>query len=99
MYKIPPLLQEHLFNVPGWSYLDHGDEVLCVNEIKLGLLGKSCLCPGFSTMMANLIRMSSHQHDHFDVSILCLDCFFSVAISCTFIIFIFMIFFTLISLG
>lgn len=53
--------EEHLFNVPDWSHKLHGDEVICINELKLGLLGKSCLCPGFSTLVANLIMMSSFQ--------------------------------------
>jgi len=51
--------EEHLFNVPDWNHQLYGDEVICINEQKLGLLGKSCLCPGFSTMIANLIMMSS----------------------------------------
>lgn len=57
--------EEHLFNVPDWNKV-HGDEVICINELKLGLLGKSCLCPGFSTMVANLIMMSSFQPGNYN---------------------------------
>lgn len=48
-------------------------QVICINELKLGLLGKSCLCPGFSTMVANLIMMSSFQPGNYNVSYLCLE--------------------------
>ncbi|EKX33910.1 hypothetical protein GUITHDRAFT_119893 [Guillardia theta CCMP2712] len=37
------------------------DQVLCTDEIKLNLLGKSCICPGFSTMISNLIRSSNAE--------------------------------------
>lgn len=57
--------EEHLFNVPDWSHKCYGDEVICINELKLGLLGKSCLCPGFSTMIANLIMMSSFSPNNY----------------------------------
>ena len=55
--------------MPDWNKV-HGDEVICINELKLGLLGKSCLCPGFSTMVANLIMMSSFQPGNYNVSTL-----------------------------
>ncbi|XP_063691794.1 calcium-activated potassium channel subunit alpha-1-like isoform X7 [Bolinopsis microptera] len=57
--------EEHLFNVPDWNHQLYGDEVICINELKLGLLGKSCLCPGFSTMIANLIMMSSFHPSNY----------------------------------
>jgi hypothetical protein len=31
------------------------DQVICVEEIKLQLLGKSCLCPGINTIISSLI--------------------------------------------
>ena len=31
------------------------DQVICVEEIKLQLLGKSCLCPGITTIISSLI--------------------------------------------
>lgn len=31
------------------------DQVICLEEIKLWLLGKSCLCPGINTIIASLI--------------------------------------------
>ena len=34
------------------------DIAVCLNELKLGLLAQSCLCPGFSTLIANLFYTS-----------------------------------------
>ena len=34
-------------------------QVICLDEIKMNLLGKSCLCPGFSTMICNLMISAS----------------------------------------
>lgn len=34
------------------------DTVICLNELKLGLLAQSCLCPGFSTLISNLFYTS-----------------------------------------
>ena len=36
-----------------WNY------VVCIDELKMNILAKSCLCPGFSTLIANLITSSS----------------------------------------
>ena len=27
------------------------EQVVCVHELKMGLMARSCLCPGFSTLM------------------------------------------------
>lgn len=35
--------------------LNSKDQVICVEEIKLQLLGKSCLCPGINTIVSSLI--------------------------------------------
>ena len=43
-------------NIEGW--VDGRDTALCLNELKLGLLAQSCLCPGFSTLIANLFYTS-----------------------------------------
>jgi hypothetical protein len=37
-------------SIPGWSAKD-GDEIICIAELKLGLIGMSCIVPGFSTMV------------------------------------------------
>jgi hypothetical protein len=37
-------------SIPGWSSKD-GDEIICIAELKLGLIGMSCVVPGFSTMV------------------------------------------------
>ena len=43
-------------NIDGW--FDGRDIAVCLNELKLGLLAQSCLCPGFSTLIANLFYTS-----------------------------------------
>ena len=37
------------------------DQVICVEEIKLQLLGKSCLCPGINTIISTLITSDKPQ--------------------------------------
>ena len=37
----------------------HALQVICLDEIKMNLLGKSCICPGFSTMICNLMISAS----------------------------------------
>jgi len=36
-------------------------QIVCIDEIKQGLLAKSCLCPGFSTLVSNLITSSNFE--------------------------------------
>ena len=43
-------------NIEGWT--PGLDNAVCLNELKLGLLAQSCLCPGFSTLIANLFYTS-----------------------------------------
>ena len=43
-------------NIEGWK-IGH-DIALCLNELKLGLLAQSCICPGISTLIANLFYTS-----------------------------------------
>jgi potassium large conductance calcium-activated channel subfamily M alpha protein 1 len=43
-------------------------QIICVEEIKLQLLGKSCLCPGITTIIASLItskKPSEYENEHF----------------------------------
>ncbi|CAF0908028.1 unnamed protein product [Adineta steineri] len=47
-------------SIPGWSSKD-GDEIICIAELKLGLIGMSCAVPGFCTMMTNIFRMSAYK--------------------------------------
>lgn len=60
---IVQLMQYHnkiyLLNIPTWGC--HGDDVVCLAELKLGCIAQSCLAPGFSTMMANLFAMRSFK--------------------------------------
>ncbi len=48
--------KKQVYNIDGWNRLQ--DVALCLNEMKLGLLAQSCLCPGFSTVIANLFYTS-----------------------------------------
>ena len=57
--KIPVIIQvlrsiskEQISNIPGW--VDYRDSTVCLSELKLGLLAQSCMCPGLSTLIANL---------------------------------------------
>jgi hypothetical protein len=38
---------------------DKSDDVICVNEFKLSMIAQSCMCPGFSTLIANIIGIRS----------------------------------------
>ena len=48
-------------SIPGWSAKD-GDEIICIAELKLGLIGMSCVIPGFSTMVIILIIDQQELH-------------------------------------
>ena len=61
--KIPVITQlllnlskQQVRNIEGWN--PGRDIAVCLNELKLGLLAQSCLCPGFSTLIANLFYTS-----------------------------------------
>lgn len=43
------------------SRLAQSDQVICIEELKLSLLGKSCLCPGLITLITNLINTSEDE--------------------------------------
>ncbi|RLN98251.1 hypothetical protein BBJ28_00000030 [Nothophytophthora sp. Chile5] len=38
------------------------DQLLCLDQIKISLLAKSCLCPGLVTLVCNLFRSSALAH-------------------------------------
>nr|VZI09678.1 unnamed protein product [Spirometra erinaceieuropaei] len=53
-----------LNNFPRWTCLNK-DMVICMDELKLGLLAYNCLAPGFSTLFLNLLnghRMKQPPH-------------------------------------
>ena len=61
--KIPVIIQlllstskNQVSNIEGWNL--GKDIAVCLNELKLGLLAQSCVCPGFSTLIANLFYTS-----------------------------------------
>ena len=47
------------------SYIPHtsSDVVICLTELKLGLLAQSCLCPGLSTLVGNFFYVSEELKD------------------------------------
>ena len=47
------------------KYIPHtaSDTVICLMELKLGLLAQSCLCPGLSTLVSNLFYASEALKD------------------------------------
>ena len=61
--EIPVIIQlllstnkRQVHNIEGWKI--GRDIALCLNELKLGLLAQSCICPGISTLVANLFYTS-----------------------------------------
>ena len=38
------------------------DNIICIDEIKLSLLAKSCLCPGIIALVSNLIMTSNLEN-------------------------------------
>ncbi len=62
--RVPVIVQfvssfgkKQVLNIEGWS--SGRDIAVCLNELKLALLAQSCLCPGFSTLIANLFYTAS----------------------------------------
>ena len=51
-----------MFLLPGWDWR-RDDQAVCLNELKLGFIAQSCLAPGFSTLVSNLVIISSHKED------------------------------------
>ncbi|XP_055332968.1 calcium-activated potassium channel slowpoke-like [Paramacrobiotus metropolitanus] len=49
-----------LLNIPGFA-LKRGDTIVCFQEIEYGLIAQSCIAPGASTLLANLIQSPSRN--------------------------------------
>ncbi|GAA51697.1 calcium-activated potassium channel subunit alpha-1 [Clonorchis sinensis] len=49
-----------LNNYPRWTYLVN-DMVVCMEELKLGLLAYNCLAPGFATLILNLLNIHGNR--------------------------------------
>ena len=47
-----------LLNIPGWDWR-RDDQAVCLNELKLGFIAQSCFAPGFSTLVSNLVLIST----------------------------------------
>ncbi len=56
MCIVPTNQPHHTTTGSSSSSLNH---IVCVEELKMNLLAKSCLCPGISTMLCNLITTIS----------------------------------------
>jgi hypothetical protein len=48
-----------VISIPGWSV--DNDEIICIPELKLGLIGMSCVVPGFATMVSIKISLNIHS--------------------------------------
>ena len=49
--------KEQVTDIEGWN---HGRDIaICLSEFQLGILGQSCSCPGFSTVISNLFYPSN----------------------------------------
>ena len=59
------LMQYHnkgmLLNIPGWDWR-RDDQAVCLNELKLGFIAQSCFAPGFSTLVSNLVLISTPKY-------------------------------------
>ena len=44
--------------ISGWDW-KRDDQAVCLNELKLGFIGQSCLAPGFSTLVSNLVIITN----------------------------------------
>ncbi|KAA3680988.1 potassium large conductance calcium-activated channel subfamily M alpha member 1 [Paragonimus westermani] len=47
-------------NFPRWTYLVN-DMVVCMEELKLGLMAYNCLAPGFATLILNLLNIHDNK--------------------------------------
>ena len=45
-------------------FTNNKDQIVCINELKLGLLSKSCPCPGIITLLTNLITTNNLVEDN-----------------------------------
>ena len=50
--------QANILYFSGWDW-KRDDQAVCLNELKLGFIGQSCLAPGFSTLVSNLVIISN----------------------------------------
>ncbi|VEL14468.1 unnamed protein product [Protopolystoma xenopodis] len=51
-----------LNNFPRWTCLRR-DTVICMDELKLGLMAYNCMAPGFSTLIVNLLNSHKQKKD------------------------------------
>lgn len=67
--EIPIILElrkpgsKHHFQTSAFGGSGKNSNIICMDEIRLNLIAKSCLCPGFSTMISNLVMSSSIELD------------------------------------
>ena len=54
---------EHHFEL-SISANNSRDQIVCINELKLGLISKSCLCRGIITLLTNLISTNNVVEDN-----------------------------------
>eukprot|EP00108_Taenia_solium_P010834 TsM_000275800 transcript=TsM_000275800 gene=TsM_000275800 len=52
---LPVAFHSLLYNFPRWTCRNK-DMVICMDELKLGLMSLNCIAPGFSTIILNLLN-------------------------------------------
>lgn len=57
----------HIHNCPQWKE-SNGDAIVCIDELKLGVMAQSCNAPGFSTLLANLFVMREAENKRYNDS-------------------------------
>jgi hypothetical protein len=63
MQLIRPQNRKHLNSASDQSYTEL---VVCINEIKMGVLAKGLLCPGANTLIMNLLSTFSESNFNYD---------------------------------
>ncbi|KAK2146016.1 hypothetical protein LSH36_639g01022 [Paralvinella palmiformis] len=51
----------NLLHIPNWRWQSAGDDVICIAELKNGILAQNCLAPGASTLLCNLFTSRSSK--------------------------------------
>ncbi|ELU16152.1 hypothetical protein CAPTEDRAFT_228021 [Capitella teleta] len=56
--------KKHLLHIPKWRWKPsdgHQDQVVCLSELKLGIMAQNCLAPGITTLLSNLFTNRSFK--------------------------------------
>jgi hypothetical protein len=65
---LPEMKEMYINSLLNTEEINSKDQVICIEEIKLMLLGKSCLCPGINTIISHLITSNKPSLNSSEVS-------------------------------